>query len=148
MSRGRPPIYDWDAYATELLDLLVSAPDGLDRYEIEERLDLEHPYHVGIVIQRLRQALGESDTVNVVAYRDGMRCVYYLSGSVAETTPWTRTRFRDQLTRLETMAAVWRSVAAGADRRSLEGRVAHNILKWTERLVEDVRDELTAGLTA
>lgn len=145
---GRPVVYDWDAYAAELLDLLMASPDGLDRYEIEDRLDLVHPYHVGVVIQRLRRMLGESDTVNVVSAREGMRNVYYLSGNVADSMPWTQTRFRDQLTRLETLSAVWRSMVAGLDSRTAEGRVARNVLKWTERLMEDVRDELESGLIA
>lgn len=148
MSRGRPSVYDWGAYAAELLDLLVSSPNGLDRYEIEERLDLAHPYHVGVVVQHLRRMLAEDDTVNVIVARDGWRSVYYLSGSVSESMPWTQTRFKDQLTRLETTAAVWRSIAAGYDGRSPEGRVARNILKWNERLLEDVRDELSSGLIA
>jgi hypothetical protein len=148
VSPGRPSVYDWGAYAAELLDLLVTSPIGLDRYEIEERLDLAHPYHVGVVIQHLRRMLAKDDTVNVVVARDGFRSVYYLSGSVSESMPWTQTRFRDQLTRLETTAAIWRSVASGLDARSAEGRIARNILKWNERLLEDVRDELASGLIA
>lgn len=145
MPRGRPPVYDWDGYAMELFDLLTATPDGLDRYQIEERLALVHSYHVNQVIHRLRRVLGEGDTINVVHRKEGWRTVYFLSGDLDGTTPWTRTMCRDQLTRLETMSAVWRSIVTGSDGRTVEGRIARHILKWIDRLVEDVQDELTTS---
>lgn len=141
---GRPRIYDWDALAGDLLDLLASNPAGLDRYEIEEELGLAHPYHVAIVVRRLRQILGATHAVNVVVYREGWRSIYQLATDLEQVKPWTRTRGRDHLSGLETMAAVYRSMVAGSDGRSLEGRIFRHTLKCIERLVEDIRDELVA----
>jgi hypothetical protein len=142
---ARPRIYDYDALAGRLFDLLVANPDGLDWRQIRTALGLPASKHVYLTVRRLRMVLSEGDTINVPVQRIGMRSVYALSGLVDEATPWTRQRMREEASRAESLIAVWRSIVAGTDGRTGDGKTARHILKYHERLLEDIRIELGDG---
>lgn len=139
---SRRPAYNWDALATELFDQLVATPDGLDRHQIRARLNLPRAKPVYKIIRTLRMALGHGDVINVSLKRDGNRAVYFLAGTVDDVQPYTHARLQEQLSKLEGLAAVWSSIAAGIDGRTVDGKVARHVLRYLTRLVEDVRIEL------
>lgn len=142
---GRPPIYDWDQLATDLFDLLFVHRGGLDGYEIGSLLGLPSMKHTHRVIRYLRLILGDTNTVNVVIQRTGHRYIYILTDDVNDVSPWSRTRMRDQMGRLESLAAVWHSQVSATDGRTLPGKVARHVSKYLDRMLEDVRIELGAA---
>lgn len=138
-------VYDWDAMATDLFDALADRAEGMDRHEIIKALDLTREKHVYKVIRQLRLALGAGDTINVSIRRDRNRSVYFLTGVVEDVSPWSRTRMREQLSKLEGLSAVWHSLAAGTDGRTIAGKVARHVSLYLDRLLEDVRIELAGA---
>ena len=108
-----------------LFDLLMDRPDGVTIDEIVEELRLPDHSSARHVIREFRLVFGESD-VNLVANPQGKgkRWNYSLVGTPEAAQQWAHNRIRDAETRLQTMAAVARSIVNATDGRTVDGRKA------------------------
>lgn len=109
-----------------LYDFLVSRPEGATVDEMKVVLGGVHHSTVNDALRALRVILGHDDNINVVCDPGGRRerWTYQLVGDVDSARTWTANRLMDAESRIETMANVARSIEAGTDGRTKDGRKA------------------------
>lgn len=140
-------IYDHEALAARLYDLLAAKPDGLDIHEIAAHLEIPRE-QADMVVRKLRLILGEGDSINVPVRIEGRRHVYYLAGRPVDGAGWQAIRVKTMLSRLDVDRAWWRSMVTATSGRTKEGRMARAVEKYFNRLVEDVEEIRTTSETA
>lgn len=95
--------------------------------------------------RKLRLALGEDDTINLVCdppsgQQGGQPWLYRLVGTLDGADPWAGRRIDDAETRLKTIGAVCASVVRATDGRSRNGRRARALARWITRAQEDLAE--------
>lgn len=125
-------------YSKDLVGYLTEHPEGSTIEDLAEALGTSLD-GARRAVQRLRIELGANQEVNLICNPAGQRqrWLYFLVGTVDEAKPWATNRRRDSETRLRTQQAIWTSVAAATDGRTVEGRKARRAQKAMTRLLED-----------
>jgi hypothetical protein len=132
----------------QIFDFAATRPEGFTRAELNEAIGYHPRCTLDRAIRQLRLILADDDSINLIANKPpiaGGQWVYQLVGTVADATWWSNNRRRDCETRLRTILAVNRSVAAGTAPRTIDGRRARLMDKSLTRLIEDL-DELNAAI--
>lgn len=121
-----------------LYDYLTENPDGVTIDDIAAHLNSSVAW-ANRIVRELRLVLGTTSDVNLVCnpMGQGQRWNYLLVGTNEGAEPWARNRARDSESRLRTQRAIWSSVAAATDGRTVEGRKARHAKKAMTRLLED-----------
>jgi len=137
--RGRPSLYHYDDLVNRLFDGLADAPQGWTIHEIGTYLSV--PRQVGQeVIRRLRRLLADTDQVNVVYRVAGRARKYILIGTLEDAKERLNIRLATYQEQFATETAILRSLVAGSDGRSREGRKARVVLRAFTRALEDVAE--------
>lgn len=131
--------YDYDDLVNRLFDALADAPKGWTIHEISSYLEI--PRRVADnIIRALRMSLGDSDEINVVYRVDGKQRRYLLVGNFEDAKERLDIRLATYLANFETEVGILRSIVAGSDGRTREGRKARVVLKYFTRLREDLAE--------
>jgi len=137
-----------EARMVRLFDVLAAAPDGLDIYQIADKLYMSVSPDLYKVIRELRLQLGalsadEDERIRgytIPIRREGTRQVYFLSARREDGHEWQAVHVDTLTSRIEVDVAYWRSLTAIADGRSREGKIARACVKHFERLLEDITE--------
>jgi DNA-binding transcriptional MerR regulator len=141
---GRQRKYDREDLLNRLFDALVATPEGMTVHEITEHLEV--PRHVAEqVIRALRLLLGDVDQINCVYRKDGKKRRYVLVGNLDDAKERLDIRLATYLANFETEVSILKSIVAGSDGRTREGRKARFVLRHFVRLQEDLADVDVGG---
>ena len=128
--------------AENLFDLLADHDTGMTIAEMAAHLGVSSPL-IRNAVYDLRRILGETHTANLVCTQhvNNEQWIYRLSGDVAGVKAWQANRLGDAVTRIETIHAIAKSVAAAHKGQSAqESRIAVALVKSLGRAIEDVAD--------
>jgi hypothetical protein len=128
-----------------MFDQLVANPDGVTIAELTAEQGTSTVMTRGVV-RRLREACGQTDTINLVCEPDAAdpngQWLYRLVGKLDDARWWLSNRIGDAESRIRTVQGVTASLARAADGRTAEGKRVRLMDRALTRLVEDL-DELT-----
>jgi hypothetical protein len=130
-----------DSRILTLFDQLVANPKGVTIAGIaaEQGIGDKMARHI---VRRLREACGQTDTVNVICEPDAADpsgpWLYRLVGRLDDARWWFSNRLGDAESRIRVLQGVASSLARAADGRTVEGRRARLIDRALTRLVEDL----------
>ena len=121
-------------------DYLVAKPDGAVSTDLADHLDVTLST-ARRVVHDLRLVLGGTDVITVVTEPQGVPNephIYKLVGNYEDARGWMANRIGDLEARLVTIEHSARSIATGADGRTVEGKKAVKV----ERTLRYLREEL------
>jgi len=123
-----------------LFDLLASR--GVTKPEMCAHLEIG-ARRMDDVIRKLREVLGDDDTINLVAIpQHGGPWLYCLVGTYADAKVWTTNRTLDARSRLQSVNQVIASIARGADGRTTDGKMVRIVQRTIARAMEDLAELL------
>lgn len=131
-----------DQRVTQLFDLLMEHPEGITWPEISKKLGIDHG-ETNHVIRAFRLTFG-TDTVNLTATPQGARAKWLYTLD-AKSEAWAENRIGDAEARLETMAAMMKSVVNATNPRTLAGRKARKMEIAFRHLQEDLAELVAEG---
>ncbi len=125
----------------ELGTLLADSPAGMTINEMCRTLNW-NPATTRRAIRALRLVLGDADTINVVCEPTEHRqqWAYRLVGHLNEAQWYTSNRIDDLEARVVTQSAIARSIEAGTDGRTNDGKRARILARGLTRILEDIEE--------
>lgn len=127
----------------QLFDLLADAPLPMTAVQMKDALGCERRM-LQQAVHDLRIMLGDDDSINLVATRNGRGpWLYELTGNVDVARPWRADQYLHLTTRARTSQAIVASLQRATDGRTLEGRSArlwNRTLTYVIATLDDLED--------